>query len=241
MLVAAAVLPHPPLLVPEVASGAAPELQVLRDACDAAVADVMAGRPEAIVLVGAGSGRRAHGPGAVGTLAGFGVPVTATLPGERNDEPGAVLPLSLTIGAWLLARSTWVGATRAYELPVTVSAERAAAMGAELAGRPARIGLLAMGDDTARLATAAPGSFDERAPGWHTEAAEALACGDVDRVLRLDPTLATDLMVAGRGAWQVLAGAAAAQPATRVVSRVLADERRYGVGYLVATWTWEMP
>ena len=239
MLVAAAVLPHPPLLVPEVASGAAPELLALREACDAAVADVAAAHPDRIVVVGSGSCRRTHGPGAVGSFAGFGVPTAVHLAGPPAGPPPqvAALPLSLTVGAWLLARSSWRGPTTAHELPDDVSAGDAAALGAELAGGAERVGLLAMGDDTARLAPSAPGALDDRAAGWHNEVAEAMATGDVQRLLGLDPGLAGDLMVAGRGPWQVLA-AGAAEQSSRPDTRLLADEVRYGVGYLVASWTW---
>jgi len=38
VLVAAAVCPHPPLLVPQLAAGGAPDLDKVRAACDAAVA-----------------------------------------------------------------------------------------------------------------------------------------------------------------------------------------------------------
>ncbi|OSC55333.1 hypothetical protein B5180_40185, partial [Streptomyces sp. BF-3] len=49
MLVAAAVCPCPPLLVPEVAAGAAPELDAARDACLDAVGVLAAARPDLLV------------------------------------------------------------------------------------------------------------------------------------------------------------------------------------------------
>ncbi|MEU1095310.1 hypothetical protein ABZ389_18990, partial [Streptomyces sp. NPDC005877] len=52
MLVAAAVCPCPPLLVPAVASGAAPELDAARDACADAVGLLAASRPDLLVVVG---------------------------------------------------------------------------------------------------------------------------------------------------------------------------------------------
>ncbi|MCL9798409.1 hypothetical protein MXD58_029670, partial [Frankia sp. AgKG'84/4] len=63
-------------------------------------------------------------------------------------------------------------------------------------------------------------------------------------LLALDPTLATDLLAAGRASWQVLAGALLAatragrqQPAAAWTSDLLYDDAPYGVGYLVAVWT----
>ena len=52
-LVAAAVCPHPPLLVPEVAGAAAPELDDLRAACDVAVARLLAAGLTDLVVGGA--------------------------------------------------------------------------------------------------------------------------------------------------------------------------------------------
>ncbi len=57
MLVAAAVCPCPPLLVPEVAAGAAPELDPARAACLDAVGVLAASRPDLLVVVGPGTAR----------------------------------------------------------------------------------------------------------------------------------------------------------------------------------------
>ncbi|MFD8793070.1 hypothetical protein ACFV1T_20330, partial [Streptomyces vinaceus] len=53
MLVAAAVCPAPPLLVPDVAAGAAPELADARTACSDALAVLAASPPDLRVLGGA--------------------------------------------------------------------------------------------------------------------------------------------------------------------------------------------
>ncbi|MFD8069425.1 hypothetical protein ACFV3J_25735, partial [Streptomyces parvulus] len=52
MLVAAAVCPCPPLLVPEVAAGAAPELDAARAACADALGVLAAARADRLVVVG---------------------------------------------------------------------------------------------------------------------------------------------------------------------------------------------
>ncbi|GAA3457324.1 hypothetical protein GCM10018962_91580 [Dactylosporangium matsuzakiense] len=51
-LVAAAVCPHPPLLVPELAAGAAPELDDLRAACRAAVAHLANASVDSLIVLG---------------------------------------------------------------------------------------------------------------------------------------------------------------------------------------------
>src|SRR3954469_105206 len=105
MLVGAAVCPQPPLLVPEVAAGAAHELDELRAACDEAIRRLAAAQPTAIAVVG-----RAPTAGIVrgeaGSFAGFGVPLVV-----GHGEP--TLPLAHTIGCWLLDHAGWTG-ERAY-------------------------------------------------------------------------------------------------------------------------------
>jgi len=97
VLIAAAVCPHPPLLVPELASGAAPELDDLRAACDAAIAAMAAAEPDLIVVVGGAARDAELDSSAAGSLAGYGV-------AWKTGEGEPVLPLSLTIGRWLLER-----------------------------------------------------------------------------------------------------------------------------------------
>ena len=102
-LVAAAVCPHPPVLVPEVASGAAPELDDLRAACDRAVAEVLKSGADRILVLGirrGGAGVCGTGPRFTGSL---GVDLVVALDGSA--EASAALPLSLTVGAWLLGRA----------------------------------------------------------------------------------------------------------------------------------------
>ena len=109
-------LPHPPLLVPQLAAGAAGELDDLRAACDAAVRPCSGSGPERVVLAGAGPGRQHPDRRPAGSLATYGVPLTVLL-GGTGRRPTADLPLALTIGAWLLQRSRWAGAVSAESLP----------------------------------------------------------------------------------------------------------------------------
>ncbi|MET0449200.1 MAG: hypothetical protein ABW004_12360, partial [Aeromicrobium sp.] len=102
MILAAAVSPHPPLLVPEVAPGTVDELAVLRAACDDVVRTLLDAGPGRVVVIGAGDLDGDLDETAGGTLASYGVDVRA-----GGDD--LVLPLSLTIGAWLLDRAGWAG------------------------------------------------------------------------------------------------------------------------------------
>ncbi|MYS08039.1 hypothetical protein GTW71_16710, partial [Streptomyces sp. SID6041] len=99
MLVAAAVCPCPPLLVPEVATGAAPELDAARAACTDAVGLLAAARPDRLYVVGPAD-EGAHGvypAGSTGSFAGFGVDLAVRLgdaPPPTADRP---LPTSLAV------------------------------------------------------------------------------------------------------------------------------------------------
>jgi hypothetical protein len=109
--VRAALLPHPPLLLPELAGGAASELDPLRAACRKAVDDVL-GASGALVVIGDGPVWGIAARAAVGSFQPYGAAVEVRLPEERlwADLPGLPephrldeLPLSLAIAAWLLA------------------------------------------------------------------------------------------------------------------------------------------
>ena len=222
-MLAAAVCPHPPLLIPEVASGAAGELNVLRAACTVAIRDGLAATPERVVLVGAGPATHVWAPDAAAALADFGLPGP---PGE--------LPLSLTVGRWLLDQVGWDGPRELHTIAADAEPADCVALGAKLAaGAPAF--LLVLGDASARRSAAAPGHLDERAAGFDQTVAEALAAADVDALLALDPQLAADLLAAGRPAWQVLAGAVQAAGGAWT-GTLQHDSAPYGVGYLVASW-----
>ena len=244
MLIAGAVCPHPPLLIPAVLGAAADdppaELRELADATALAVGGLLAARPDLIAVVGGGRADREYGPAAAGGLHGFGVPVTV-----GQGKP--VLPLPLTVGRWLLERAGVLG------VPPAVGGRRGAAalgvlfqvvdrcapasaclkLGAVLAERAPRVALLAMGDASARGAIQEPGAPDPQAQDYDEDVAEALAAADARWLGRLDPALDGDLAVAGRAAWQVLAGAAGGR---RLHGRLLCMMAPYGVTYLVASW-----
>ncbi|WP_236710868.1 hypothetical protein, partial [Streptomyces sp. 150FB] len=222
MLVAAAVCPCPPLLVPAVAAGAAPELDAARAACADALGVLAAARPDRLIVVGP-AGENARGPhleGAVGSFRGFGADVDVVLGGraaggqERKAaapevSPAASLPASLAVGAWLLEHVHWSAApVGGLGVGEPLAAERCVRSGQQLAGRPERLALLIMGDASACRTVKAPGYLDERAAGFDAEVARALGAADVAALKALDAELAYELKAAGRAPWQVLAGAA---------------------------------
>lgn len=265
-LVAAAVCPHPPLLVPEVAGAAVAELDDLRRACDAVVARLLAAEPDRIVLVGGGPATTTFGAAEHGSLRGYGVDLRVPLsptgaPGtDAVDATGvdatgvtgvdavgdARLPLSVTLGAWLLGRSGTALPRSAVAVAADEPADRCAALGAGLlgvglsdadlsGGAPGRIALLVLGDGSACRAERSPGHDDPRAEPYDQAVARALAGADTGGLLALDAELSAGLKAAGRASWQVLAGAvrAAGGPWRGELAYAGAP---FGVTYFAASW-----
>jgi hypothetical protein len=242
----AAILPHPPLLVPELAGEAAGELDPLREACLRALEEVLAGGRR-LVLVGDGPAWGAPRPDAAGSFRPYGAPVDVALPPLRPldldglPEPVRLdrLPLSLAVAAFLLARLDAPPARlSALTVPVSLGARAAAAVGRALAasaGAAGPLGLVAMGDLSARRSDRAPGAFHRDAAAFDAAVGEAFRAGAPERLLDLDPAVAAELRAAGRVPLQVLAGAFAGAGGVR--GRVLYEAAPYGVGYLVGVLT----
>ncbi|MFK4146801.1 class III extradiol dioxygenase subunit B-like domain-containing protein [Streptomyces sp. NPDC004065] len=240
MLAAAAVCPCPPLLVPEVAAGAAPEMDAARAACVDALGVLAAARPDLLVVVGATGpsedGRDGpYAEGAYGSFRGFGVALDVRLGRDTGAGSGRPLPLSLAVGAWLLERTGWSDApVEGLAVAGTLPAARCAEAGREIAARSGRVALLVMGDASACRSVKAPGYLDDRAEPFDAAVARALGAADVAALQALDVETASALKAAGRAPWQVLAGAA---EVAGLSGALLHDDAPYGVGYLVATWS----
>lgn len=239
-VVAAVVCPHPPLLIPEIAAGAAFELDDLRAACDEAVVSLLTADPGGVLIVGSGERTVWHSPTDYGSLGPWGLPIDIPLlPGlPRGDNK---LPLSAMIGAWLLNRSPIVVGRAVDRAALTVARAASAAEAATVGSQQCapwrdRVALLVMGDGAARLDEKAPGYDDPWPTRYDSAVAHALQSVDTDALLTLDPSLSDELRVAGRVPWQVLAGAVAADDRAWQ-GKLLHHDAPYGVGYFVASWT----
>ncbi|KUO03228.1 class III extradiol dioxygenase subunit B-like domain-containing protein [Streptomyces caeruleatus] len=246
MLVAAAVCPCPPLLVPHVAAGAAPELDAARAACTDALGLLAAARPDRLVVVGPaeGSAARTYPQGTRGTFRGFGVDIDVRLGRCEGQDDGDTadpalselrLPSSLAVAAWLLERTGWSDAPiEGLGVGEPLEAERCIEIGRDIAARAERVAVLVMGDASACRTLKAPGYLDERAAPFDASVARALGDADVAALKALDTGLAHELKASGRAPWQVLAGAAEGEGLS---GTLLFEDAPYGVGYLVATWS----
>src|SRR4051812_16596357 len=148
--------------MPDVGRGLGEEIDGLRAECAAAVDAVRAAGPDQLFVVGADVGPRADSfapwaPGAPGADAPVDVP-----------EP---LPLAVLVGAYLTR-----GENRSFVVvDPSLTAIECLELGAELAAVADRVGLLVMGDGSARHDVKAPGYLDPRAASWDEAAHEAFA------------------------------------------------------------------
>jgi hypothetical protein len=231
---AAAFCPHPPVLVPEIAGSgavsAAAEFDDLRAACRQSIKGVAAAA-DRIVLLGTGPMSLAHSPLAHGSLAGYGLPGEIHL-GSPACGGTAELPLSLTVGAWLVRDALGV---RSGALGFSVGADfggSRAAVDLLALAETTEVALIVMGDGSARRDLKAPGYLDDRAAGFDSAVAAALASGDPGELATIDSVLGAELLAAGVPAWH----AAADVLSGTYEAKVDYDAAPYGVAYFAATW-----
>ncbi len=250
MIVGAVVVPHPPILLPGVGRAGA-EPADLRARCVDRINEVAARGPAKWVVVG-GSGPGTEAPSPPARRPPSARPAGAALDarwvdlseryaprvgrpsGPPSGHRSGLLqePLSLAVGRHLLEAAGHAEPASAVEVPFDAAPTECARRGGELAAGPVPTALLVCGDGSARRTPRSPGRFDERAAGFDAVALAALRSGRPADLLRLDAALAAELMVAGRAAWQVLAGAFATDPVDAEAD--LIDP--WGVAYLVGRW-----
>jgi hypothetical protein len=134
-------------------------------------------------------------------------------PGPATDD---ALPLALAVGSTLLG-------DRPHAL-----------YGVAGGGLPplGDVGLLVVGDGSARRAEKAPGHLDDRAAGFDAQVEAALAAGDPALLAALDAALGVELLAGGVPVWQ-----AVSQLSGTWRGEVHLSDAPYGVGYFAASWT----
>jgi hypothetical protein len=174
-----AFLPTTPLLMPDVATGAAGDLDTIRHAARRGVDLVCRDAGAVAVLV---PGHADH-PLDSWSLSGYGVTVGA----------GRAEPLPVAIAGWLLAGRP------AHVLGAQLAAERLADFD----------GVLVMGDGSSSRSEKAPGHLDDRAVPFDTGVMDALRGGDAVALADLDLQTAASVGAAGAVVWQALGGCVA--------------------------------
>ncbi|MGJ7906741.1 class III extradiol dioxygenase subunit B-like domain-containing protein [Actinopolyspora sp. H202] len=226
MLVAAGVFPQPPVLVPGVAGRRTADLDGTRANCALALTRLFDADPDLVVVLGGDDHTACHDSDVTGTLTPYG-------PDTTFGEGSTRLPLSLTIGRWLLEPHLDRAACEFNSVAWNATPAECFRLGERIADRAARVALLVLGDGSACRTERSPGFLEPDAIAYDDHIAEALRGGDTTALAALRPETAERLMVAGRPAWQVLAGAASERSP---VGELLDYSAPYGVGYFVASW-----
>lgn len=170
-----AFLPTTPLLIPEVATGAAADLEQLRGRAVAAVNWACAGAQDTAILVPGDH----HGPLTDWALDGFGIRV-------GTGEP-VILPTA--IAGWLLG----------HRAARVVGSDHAAR------SLPPADAVLVMGDGSASRGPQSPGHLHPGALAFDDLALAALRAGNPRALAGLDPATAEEVRASGPPVWRALA------------------------------------
>jgi AmmeMemoRadiSam system protein A/AmmeMemoRadiSam system protein B len=257
-VVCAVLMPHAPILVPEVGGERGGAAQASCQAMRQAAAQVMSFRPETLVLIsphsprqarafGVWAGERLHGsfgqfnaPGAQVSLPND-TPLAHAIVAEakRRDlatwmihdralDHGALVPL------WFLAEAGWAGPTVVLSLNYPEEGDLSTlgeAIAAAALASHRRIAIVASGDMSHRLTRTAPCGFHPQAHQFDETFIGLLRDGEYQEIGKLDPELRE---LAAEDAVDSTLIAAAAVDWRTTGHQVLNYEGPFGVGYGVA-------
>jgi hypothetical protein len=246
-LISAAICPHPMALIPDVGGEAGASWEQLRRACADAVRQLAApvwdgkrspsvAAPHLIVIVGGDELTRRFEPsGAYGSLRSSGV--NWEYGWGSDSDVAQPLPLSLTVGYWLLMSSKIAGIIVAdiefQAISFDASPQQCAEVGQDLAGRAKKVAMLVMAEGSTCMGATARTCWADQAKQCDAKVLRALEHADVDALSRLNAA-EFRATATGRAAWQVLAGAAGGHP---FQGRIHLGTEESDLGYFVASWT----
>ncbi len=256
MFRAAALIPSPLVLIPELAGGMpltdpahlAARVPQVRTAVLRA-GRVLGAQARHWTIVSAGT---EPAPTGVGSFRGYGADVRVRLSAAQEAEeaeeaasPDPAWSTPLLVGAWLRGRTAaeadGPGDIDARARPIDPAAdarycrEFGARLRARLDADPDPQAVLVVADGAATLSRTSPGYLDPRAEPCQERMDSALDAGDRAALGELDPGLCADLEIAGRPGYQVLAGLYGVDDADPKVE-TLYRGAPFGVGYHVSVW-----
>ncbi len=252
-------LPHPPIIVPEVGRERLADCRATVDACRELTRRLMAARPDRLFMVSPHSPRRGSAFGLWtghhlrGDLGRFNAPATAIdlvndnealralarTASENNIKTWAIAEQFLDHGAvvplWFLVEAGWDGPTTLVSLPTRPTPASMGALGRTVAAAyqplAGRAAFIASGDMSHRVLPDAPAGFHPRAIEFDHALTDLIAQGQLDQIAAIDPELRE---LAGEDAADASMIVAAAISDRQRGSEVISYEHPFGVGYLVA-------
>lgn len=245
MLSAVAIVPSPPILVPELTGRSVPEALAVR-AATLEAGGVLGALADRWIALGVNEKPRTVPSTSRGSFAGYGVDVrVAFSPADVTTEIDSTIPLAALVAGWIRDHSAQGAVVDVHLVGRDTPRESCVSLGRELrksmddSAEP--WGLLVVADGSTMLTAKAPGSFDPRAEGVQNQIDDALAHADVDALAGLDRQLCAGVGVEGAAAWQTLAGIVGVGVGEGVYEgmvrpRTLYRGAPFGVGYFVGTW-----
>ena len=257
----AALMPHPPVLVPEVGRGREREAGKTLEGLERLTASLGDKRPDLLLLL---SPHQPYAPGALflntaerprGTLAPFGAPSVvlepvasperrkalavrlagAGTPVREGSRPDLTADQGSLVPLYFLLQAWGTLPPVVLASPIGLTPRQALSMGEHLAGFDdgLRWGLVASGDLSHRLIPGAPAGYSSAGRVFDGAVLEALKSGDAGPLIALSPET---LDAAGEcGLRSVLAMLGLCR-ALSGAPRVLSYEGPFGVGYCNALW-----
>lgn len=259
--IGAIIVPHPPIILPEVGKGREREIQATIDAYRAAAERVSSWQPDVLIVSSphAECWRDAFTvdmhPAAEGDFGDFGAPgvkikaacdvplaeeILALAEKERLEivparlnklDHGTMIPLRFLQQAGVECPIVRIGLS-GLPGPAHYRLGMCAARAAEKLGR--RAVFIASGDLSHKLTEDGPYGFAKEGPVFDRDVTKAMAEGDFGRFLTFDGELCDAAAECGLGSFQIMAGAL---DGVKVHSELLSYEGPFGVGYGVAVFT----
>jgi len=254
-------LPHPPIIVPEVGRDRLEDCRATFEACRELARRLVATRPDRLFTVsphsprqgqafGLWSGDRLHGDLGRFGASGSGVDLANDVlmiealraAAARRDlatwsipsqplDHGAVVPL------WFLADAGWSGPSTIASLPRNATPDLMESFGVAIAEALSNIegrgALLASGDMSHRILPDAPAGYHPRAVEFDRALTDLVSQGRLDHIRTLAPELRE---LAAEDAADVSMLVAAAINCEPHGAEVISYEHPFGVGYLVAVF-----
>ncbi len=254
-------LPHPPIVVPDVGRERLEGCMSTVDACRDFARRMMAARPDRLFMVSPHSPRQGSAFGVWdgerlrGDLGRFGAAGSAV---DLPNDPEMVAALSRAAGArglatwsippepldhgavvplWFLVEAGWTGPTCLASLPWQATPATMEAFGRALseaaAASDGRAALVASGDMSHKVKPDAPAGYHPRAVEFDRALTGLIAEGRLDAIGEIDPDLRDLAAEDAADSSQIVAAAIGYRPQG---AEVLSYEHPFGVGYLVAVF-----
>ena len=255
-------LPHPPIIVPDVGGERLDDCRDTERACRDLAERLVATGPRRLFLVSPHSPRKRRdfglwrGDRLRGDLGRFGAQgssidlpndpeLLATL-GDAADAQGLgtwsipdrePLDHGAVVPLWFLAQAGWQGPTCIASLPWSddpaVMIGFGRALAAALAPLDGRAALVASGDMSHKVKPGAPAGYHQRAVEFDHALRDLVAAGELERIGEIDPELRRLAAEDAADSSLIVASAIGFRPRG---AEVVCYEHPFGVGYLVAVF-----